>query len=110
MAHSLRSKTKLKSKKLKTSAPNSDYFKAAEERTQRLANKLKDNLEKQKDAANNESTTTSADQMETDEATEKSMLNTAELQNVKTHGWRKSRASSYKKKKAAKNKNKTMKF
>lgn len=108
MAHSLRSKTKLKSKKIKTSAPTSDYFKAAEERTQRLANKLKENLEKQKSADNSESSAT--DQMETEETTEKSITSADDLGKVKTHGWRKSRAANYKKKKAAKNKNKTMKF
>jgi hypothetical protein len=106
MAHSLRSKTKLKSKKAKTSNPDSDYYKAAQERTQRLADKLKENLEKQKSKGNNEK---DVDQMETDDKSSNLTIDAEDLVKVKTHGWRKSRTAIYKKKKAAK-KNKTMKF
>lgn len=105
MAHSLRSKTKLKSKHIKTSNPNSDYYKAAEQRTERLAQKLKDNLEKQKvEKAQKDEENMNDDTVHPlDKPVE-------ELAAVKTHGWRKSRTSDYKKKRASKRKNKTLKF
>ena len=96
MAHSLRSKSKLKSKKTKTSNPDSDYFKAAHERTERLALKLKENTAKQASAA---AAGKDDSKMDADEEPAK----------VNTHGWRKSRAANYKKKKASK-KNKSLKF
>ncbi|GMG31219.1 unnamed protein product [Ambrosiozyma monospora] len=94
MAHSARSKSKLKSKSIKVTAKNSDYAKTAEARRQRLAEKARENLLKQKakDAKDD-------DDMKMD--VEK---------NVSTSGWRKSRTSTYKKNKASKRKNKTMKF
>ena len=105
MAHSLRSKSKKVTKKAKCFNPNSDYFKAAQERTLRLAEKQKENLLKQeqlnkenKDESNSTSTTNPLD------------IPVEELVKVKTHGWRNSRASNYKKKVASKKKNKTMKF
>lgn len=101
MAHSLRSKTKLKAKKVKTSDPKSDYFQAAKARTERLAQKLKENTDKQQ----LETPATSAD----DKMDESSENPADDLTKVKTHGWRKSRASNYKKKKASK-KNKSLKF
>ena len=108
MAHSLRSKSKLKAKKVKTSNPNSDYFKTQESRSQRLAEKLKENLEKQAAAKVTATDSKDSDEMDTD--TPKELQTPAEeLVNVKTHGWRKSRAANYKKKKASK-KNKSLKF
>jgi hypothetical protein len=109
MAHSARSKSKKVTKKVKTSNPNSDYFKAAQARTERLANKIKENLEKQN---LEKASATSEDLMETEETEKRSAVVQTpvdELHKVKTHGWRKSRASDYKKKKASK-KNKSMKF
>ena len=109
MAHSARSKSKKVTKKVKTSNPNSDYFKAAQARTERLANKIKENLEKQN---LEKASATSDDLMETEETEKRSAVVQTpvdELHKVKTHGWRKSRASDYKKKKASK-KNKSMKF
>lgn len=104
MAHSLRSKSKKVTKKAKCFNPNSDYFKAAQERTLRLAEKQKENLLKQE-----QSNKESKDQ---DESTTTNPLDipVEELVKVKTHGWRNSRASNYKKKVASKKKNKTMKF
>ncbi|KAG0673785.1 hypothetical protein C6P40_003022 [Pichia californica] len=104
MAHSLRSKSKLKSKKTKTSNPNSDYFKTNQARTERLAQKLKENTTKQQDSTTTATTTTTnTDTMDTSNDTPE------DLTKVKTHGWRKSRASDYKKKKNSK-KNKSLKF
>ncbi|ODQ47041.1 hypothetical protein PICMEDRAFT_71168 [Pichia membranifaciens NRRL Y-2026] len=99
MAHSLRSKSKLKSKKTKTSNPDSDYFKAAHERTERLALKLKENTAKQAAAGAAAGASKDDSKMDADEEPAK----------VNTHGWRKSRAANYKKKKASK-KNKSLKF
>lgn len=98
MAHSLRSKSKLKSKKSKTSNPNSDYFKAAQERTERLALKLKENSERQNAVAAAKT-----------QGTEPASAAASDLEKVNTHGWRKSRTANYKKKKASK-KNKSLKF
>ncbi|GMM47514.1 hypothetical protein DAPK24_041120 [Pichia kluyveri] len=108
MAHSLRSKSKKVTKKVKCFNPNSDYFKAAQERTLRLAEKQKENLLKQeqlnkenKDQDESNSTNTTTNPLD---------IPVEELVKVKTHGWRNSRASNYKKKVASKKKNKTMKF
>lgn len=104
MAHSLRSKSKKVSKKVKCSNPNSDYFKTAKERSQRLADKLRENQEKQNQNAGNDES-----KMETDNASEALSTNADGLLRVKTHGWRKSRSQNYKKKKVSK-RNKAIKF
>lgn len=96
MAHSLRSKSKLKSKKVKTSNPNSDYFQTTQARTERLAEKLRENTIKQQEQKPSSTMDTTNDSIQ-------------DLTKVKTHGWRKSRASAYKKKKVSK-KNKSLKF
>lgn len=101
MAHSLRSKSKLKSKKVKTSNPNSDYFQTTQARTERLAEKLKENTIKQQQQQQSSTSISST--------TSSAMDITNDLTKVKTHGWRKSRASAYKKKKVSK-KNKSLKF
>lgn len=104
MAHSLRSKSKKVSKKIKCSNPNSDYFKTAKERTQRLAEKLKQNLEQQKGESVDDDS-----KMQTDDNQNATSATAEELLKVKTHGWRKSRSQDYKKKKISK-RNKAIKF
>lgn len=105
MAHSLRSKSKLKSKHIKTINPNSDYFKATENRTQRLAQKTKENLEKQ----NMEKALISEENMEESSKSKVLEKPVEEILKVKTHGWRKSKSADYKKRKASK-RNKSLKF
>lgn len=109
MAHSLRSKSKKVSKKIKCSNPNSDYFKTAKERAQRLAEKLKGNLEQQKTATVVDADDESKMQTDDNENADSASVNAEELLKVKTHGWRKSRSQDYKKKKISK-RNKSIKF
>ncbi|ESW99857.1 hypothetical protein HPODL_03724 [Ogataea parapolymorpha DL-1] len=90
MAHSARSKSKLRAKKEKISKKGSDYAKTNEERKERLAQKLQENLLKQKQEG------TDAPVMEVDKK-------------VSTSGWRSSRNSLYKKNHTRK-KNKSIKF
>lgn len=110
MAHSARSKSKLRSKSEKTKNPNSDYFKTAEARRQRLAEKMKENSVKQTEQKEQEK----ADAME--DVSESAVTPIADKKidyaNVSTHGWKKSRTASYKKGRAAKGKgkNKSVKF
>lgn len=111
MAHSARSKSKLRSKSEKVTNPNSDYFKTAEARRQRLAQKLKENSEKQNEAKEQEKLDNMEDVPAEGEVTttpigEKKI----DYASVGTHGWRKTRTANYKKKKAAKTKNKAIKF
>ncbi|KAG7692318.1 hypothetical protein KL948_004650 [Ogataea haglerorum] len=90
MAHSARSKSKLRAKKEKVSKRGSDYAKINEERKERLAQKLQENLQKQKPDG------TEAPAMEVDKK-------------VSTSGWRSSRNNLYKKNHTRK-KNKSIKF
>lgn len=92
--------------------PNSDYFKTAEARRQRLAQKLQENVQKQNELKEQEKT----DQMDDVPAEGETEALTPigekkiDYTNVGTHGWRKTRTANYKKKKAAKTKNKAIKF
>ncbi|GMM31569.1 hypothetical protein DAMA08_043140 [Martiniozyma asiatica (nom. inval.)] len=108
MAHSARSKSKLKAKAIKTQTPGTDYHNTAEARRERIAKKLKENLEKQiqeKEIAQTDTMTD--DSVPTTSNIEEKVI---DYQNVSTHGWRKSRKASYKKKHSNKKKNKSIKF
>ncbi|ODV84901.1 hypothetical protein CANARDRAFT_28643 [[Candida] arabinofermentans NRRL YB-2248] len=109
MAHSARSKSKLKAKAAKISGKNSDYLKLNEARRNRLADKLKENLIKQKQAKGELATDVDGDAV--DVAAEDKMDDDS-ASKVSTAGWRSSRHNQYKKNHATKKskKNKTMKF
>lgn len=112
MAHSARSKSKLRSKTEKVSNPNSDYFKTAEARRQRLAQKLQENVLKQNELKEQEKANAMEDIPEDGEKPALTPIGEKKIDysNVGTHGWKKSRTANYKKKKAAKTKNKAIKF
>ncbi|GME87972.1 hypothetical protein B5S28_g3924 [[Candida] boidinii] len=106
MAHSLRSKSKLKAKSVKR---HSEFQPKEDARKERLAQKMKENLTKQvaekaaADAAEGKEVAPVEDKMEDDSN-----------KTVSTSGWRKSRHHVYKKnqklKNKSKNKNKFTKF
>ncbi|KAH3662226.1 hypothetical protein OGAPHI_005474 [Ogataea philodendri] len=91
MAHSARSKSKLKAKKEKVSAKDSDYYKLVERRTERLAKKLQEKVSSEDKKNISEEPT-----MEVDTK-------------VSTSGWRSSRNNRYKKNHSSK-RNKSIKF
>lgn len=91
MAHSARSKPKRLAKSIKVHAKGSDYARTVEERRERLAKKMEENIAKQKAAD---------DKMDVEDKDKK----------IGTSGWRNSRRSKHKRRKASKRRRKNLGF